>query len=112
MQVLSVFIDTILVCSATGFMCMTSGVEASAALSGAPYVQAALSASLGGFGPIFITVAMVLFAFTTLLGNLYYVDQCVFYILGKVPSKKVQHAYHIAAALLVLLGAGLSADLL
>ena len=111
-QVLSVFIDTILVCSATGFMCMTSGVEATAALSGAPYVQAALSASLGVFGPAFITVAMVLFAFTTLLGNLYYVDQCVFYILGKVPSRAVQHAYHIAAALLVLLGAGLSADFL
>ena len=111
-QVLSVFIDTILVCSATGFMCMTSGVEATAALSGAPYVQAALSASLGDFGPIFITVAMVLFAFTTLLGNLYYVDQCVFYILGKVPSRAVQNAYHIAAALLVLLGAGLSADFL
>ncbi len=111
-QVLSVFIDTVLVCSATGFMCMTSGVDATAALSGAPYVQAALSASLGGFGPIFITVAMVLFAFTTLLGNLYYVDQCVFYILGKVPSKAVQNVYHIAAALLVLLGAGLSADFL
>ncbi|MBO7342263.1 MAG: alanine:cation symporter family protein, partial [Clostridia bacterium] len=111
-QILSVFIDTILVCSATGFMCMTSGIEATAELSGAPYVQAALSASLGGFGPVFITVAMVLFAFTTLLGNLYYVDQCVFYILGRVPSKSVQRAYHVVAALLVLLGAGLSADLL
>ena len=111
-QTLSVFIDTILICSATGFMCMTSGVEATAALSGAPYVQAALSATLGSFGPIFITVAMVLFAFTTLLGNLYYVDQCVFYILGRVPCKWIQHAYHVAAALIVLLGAGLSADLL
>lgn len=111
-QILSVFIDTILVCSATGFMCMTTGVEATAALSGAPYVQAALSASLGSFGPVFITIAMVLFAFTTLLGNLYYVDQCVFYILGKVPSRTVQHVYHIVAALLVLLGAGLSADFL
>lgn len=111
-QILSVFIDTVLVCSATGFMCMTSGIEASEALSGAPYVQAALSATLGGFGSIFITVAMVLFAFTTLLGNLYYVDQCVFYILGKVPSRGVQYAYHIVGALLVFLGAGLSADLL
>ncbi len=111
-QTLSVFIDTILICSATGFMCMTSGVEVTAELSGAPYVQAALSATLGSFGPIFITVAMVLFAFTTLLGNLYYVDQCVFYILGRVPGKWVQRAYHIAAALIVLLGAGLSADLL
>ena len=111
-QTLSVFIDTILICSATGFMCMTSGVEATEALSGAPYVQAALSVTLGSFGPIFITVAMVLFAFTTLLGNLYYVDQCVFYILGRVPGKWIQHAYHIVAALIVLLGAGLSADLL
>jgi len=111
-QTLSVFIDTILICSATGFMCMSSGVEATAELSGAPYVQAALSASLGGFGPVFITVAMVLFAFTTLLGNLYYVDQCVFYICGRVPAKWVQNVYHIVAALVVLLGAGLSADFL
>ena len=111
-QTLSVFIDTILICSATGFMCMSSGVEATAELSGAPYVQAALSASLGGFGPVFITVAMVLFAFTTLLGNLYYVDQCVFYICGRAPAKWVQNVYHIVAALVVLLGAGLSADFL
>ena len=68
-QVLSVFIDTILVCSATAFMCMSSGVEPTEELSGAPYVQAALSSTLGAFGPIFITVAMLLFAFTTLLGT-------------------------------------------
>ena len=111
-QVLSVFIDTILVCSATAFMCMCSGVEPTAELSGAPFVQAALSETLGAFGPIFITVAMILFAFTTLLGNLYYVDQCIYYILGKVPGKKFMTVYHIVAAALIFLGAGLSADLL
>lgn len=111
-QVLSVFIDTILVCSATAFMCMCSGVEPTKELSGAPYVQAALSSTLGNFGPVFITVAMMLFAFTTLLGNLYYVDQCVNFILGKVPSKKVQNVYHIVAAIVIFIGAGLSADLL
>lgn len=111
-QTLSVFIDTVLICTATGFMCMTSGIEATAEVSGAAYVQQSLAATLGGFGPIFITVAMVLFAFTTLLGNLYYVDQCVFYILGRVPSKAVQHCYHAIGALVVLLGAGLSADFL
>ena len=58
-QVLSVFIDTILICSATAFMCMCSGVEPSEGLSGAPYVQTALSATLGSFGPIFITIAMI-----------------------------------------------------
>lgn len=111
-QVLSVFIDTVLVCSATAFMCMCSGVEPSEALSGAPYVQAALTQTLGKFGPVFITVAMILFAFTTLLGNLYYVDQCVAHICKKVPSKKVQHAYHILASVVIFVGAGLSAGLL
>ena len=111
-QVLSVFIDTVLVCSATAFMCMSSGVEPSAELSGAPFVQAALFETLGQFGPVFITIAMILFAFTTLLGNLYYVDQCVAFLLGRVPSKKVQKVYHIIAAIVIFIGAGLSADLL
>ncbi len=111
-QVLSVFIDTILVCSATAFMCMCSGVEPSAELSGAPYIQAALSANLGAFGPIFITVAMILFAFTTLLGNLFYVDKCISYIMGKIPDKKFMVIYRIIASLVIFVGAGLSADLL
>jgi len=111
-QVLSVFIDTILICSATAFMCMCSGVEPTAELSGAPYVQAALRETFGAFGPAFITVAMILFAFTTLIGNLYYVDQCLAHLIGRVPSKKFMLVYHIVASLIVLVGAGLSADLL
>ena len=111
-QVLSVFIDTILICSATAFMCMCSGVEPTAELSGAPYVQAALRETFGAFGPAFITVAMILFAFTTLIGNLYYVDQCLAHLIGRVPSKRFMLVYHIVASLIVLVGAGLSADLL
>lgn len=111
-QILSVFIDTILICTATAFLCMSSGVEPTESLSGAPYVQAAVQASLGSFGPVFITVAMVLFAFTTLLGNLYYVDKCLYYILRRVPGKRFHTAYYIAASLVILLGAGSSADLL
>lgn len=111
-QTLSVFIDTLLVCTATAFLCMCSGVEPSEALSGAPFVQAALSATLGGFGPIFITVAMVLFAFTTLLGNVYYVDQCVNHILGRVASRRAFVLIHIVAAAVIFVGAGLSAGLL
>lgn len=111
-QVLSVFIDTVLICSATAFMCMCSGVEPTEKLSGAPYIQAALKATLGEFGPIFITVAMILFAFTTLLGNLYYVDKCIYFIRGKIPGKKFMMVYHILASALILVGAGLSADLL
>lgn len=111
-QVLSVFIDTLLVCSATAFMCMSSGIEPTAALSGAPYIQAAVQSTLGAFGPIFITVAMILFAFTTLLGNLYYVDKSLCYMLGRHPGKAFMRIYYVIASAIILLGSGLNADLL
>ena len=111
-QVLSVFIDTILVCSATAFMCMCSGIEPTAELKGAPYVQESLKATLGDFGPIFITAAMILFAFTTLLGNLYYVDKALAHIVGHVPDKLFNAVYYVLASLVIFVGAGLSAGLL
>ncbi len=111
-QVLSVFIDTVLICSATAFMCMCSGVEPSEELSGAPYVQAALSSVFGSAGPVFITVAMILFAFTTLIGNLYYVDRCWLFLFKKMPGKKFMTGYRIVASLVIFIGAGLSAGLL
>jgi len=111
-QMLSVFIDTVLICSATAFMCMCSGVEPDASISGAAYVQAALSTTFGGFGPVFITVSMILFAFTTLLGNLFYVDKAIFHIMKRQPSKWFMRIFHIICALVILVGAGLTADLL
>lgn len=112
-QMLSVFIDTILVCSATAFMCMTSGVTPpNSSDQAAAYVQSAFSATLGNVGPIFITVAMVLFAFTTLLGNLFYVDKTINYLLGKEPGKTARNICYIVASLVIFIGAGLSSDLL
>ena len=112
-QMLSVFIDTILICSATAFMCLCSGVEPYAtAAEAAKYVQDSLSNVFGAFGPMFITVARILFAFTTLLGNLYYVDRALIYIMGKEPGRGFMRAYHIIASLVIFIGAGLSADML
>lgn len=111
-QILSVFIDTLLICTATAFMCMCSGIEPTADISGAQYVQLSLKATLGDFGPIFITVAMALFAFTTLIGNLFYVDKAIKFIMGREPGKVFMTIYHIVASLLIFVGAGLSADLL
>ena len=111
-QVLSVFIDTILICSATGFMCLASGVAPAENISGAPYVQMAVKEVLGGFGPIFITVAMILFAFTTLIGNLFYVEKALCYLLGRKPGKVFNAFYYVTASLLILFGAVLNADLL
>lgn len=112
-QVLSVFIDTLLVCSATAFMCMTSGVTPpNNSEQAAEYVQNALSATLGKSGTVFITVAMILFAFTTLLGNLFYVDKTTNYLLGKEPSKRFRNTFYIIESLAIFVGAGLNATLL
>ena len=69
-QMLSVFIDTLLICSATAFMCLCSGVVPTKEAAGAAYVQASMQQALGNFGPIFIAVSMSLFAFTTLVAFL------------------------------------------
>ena len=110
-QMLSVFIDTLLICSATAFMLLCSGVAPEEALMGAPYVQSALEAQFGAAGPIFITVAMVLFAFTTLIGNLYYVDNCLNYIVGKIPAKEFMVLFRIDAVVLIFIGAGMEINM-
>ena len=59
-QMLSVFIDTLLICSATAFMCLCSGVVPTPEAAGAAYVQASVQQSLGSFGPIFIILWNIL----------------------------------------------------
>ena len=110
-QMLSVFIDTLLICSATAFLCLFSGVEPSADAAGAAYVQACTASALGGFGPVFIAVAVCLFAFTTLLGNYYYTEGCLRFIMKKEPSKSFMLAFRLIATALVFLGAVISAGL-
>jgi AGCS family alanine or glycine:cation symporter len=104
-QMLSVFIDTLLICTATAMMCLSSGIVPSAALSGAPFVQKALSSTFGSFGYYFITLSLLLFAFTTLLGNLFYCEGCLNYIAGKPLSKKVMLIFNLLASVVVFLGA-------
>ena len=105
-QMLSVYIDTLFLCTATALMCLVSGVPGTAENAGAMYVQQAVSTTFGVAGPVFITIAMTLFAFTTLLGNLYYVHNAIAYInKKKMPGKKPMAAIHIACSLVVLFGA-------
>ncbi len=110
-QMLSVFIDTLLICSATGLMCLSTGIEGTAENSGAPFVQACISKNLGSFGPVFIAVSLALFAFTTLIGNYYYCEGCLKFLFKKNPSKTFMLGFRVAATVLVFLGAVISAGL-
>ena len=111
-QMLSVFIDTLLLCTATAMMCLVSGVAPAKELQGAPWVQAALHKTMGSFGPYFIMIAMVLFAFTTLLGNCFYCDNLLTYIHKKQPGKKFMTGFRVVSALVIFLGAGMEMTLL
>ena len=104
-QMLSVFIDTLLICTATAMMCLSSGIVPSEELSGAPFVQTALSKNFGQFGVYFVTVALLLFAFTTLLGNLFYCEGCLNYVAGRTVKKRTLILFNLAACVVVFAGA-------
>ena len=105
-QTVSVYIDTMLLCTATALMCLSTGIAHTPDVAGAPYVQNAISSVFGGIGPIFITVAMILFAFTTLLGNLYYCDNALAYLNNKkMPTKKFMTIFYVFCVLVIFAGA-------
>ena len=110
-QMLSVFIDTNILCTATALMCLSSGIDAIPGLKGAPYVQMALKQTFGNAGPVFIAVAMIFFAFTTLLGNFYYVENGFAYVFGRRPGKVSLFIIRVVGTLLVFIGAGLEIDI-
>lgn len=102
-QVISVFIDTILICSSTAFMLLLSGVEGkSGVLDGIPYVQAAISANVGEWGIHFITFSIFAFAFTSVIGNYCYAESNILFIKN---NKVVLNIFRVTCLLAVFLGA-------
>lgn len=78
---LGTFIDTIVVCSITGLAIVASGVWTSGA-TGAALTSAAFDAAMPGIGGYFVTLALAVFAFTTILGWSFYGEKCVEYLFG------------------------------
>lgn len=104
-QMLSVFIDTLLICSSTAFMGLSSGIDPSPALEGAPFIQEALASVFGNLGYYFISASLVLFGFTTFIGNLYYVDSNFDYLAKRELDEKQRIPYRLVAAFLIFFGA-------
>lgn len=102
-QIISVFIDTILICSSTAVMLLVSGVDGvSGVLDGIPYVQAAISANVGKWGIHFITVSIFAFAFSSLIGNYYYAESNIVFIKD---NKLVLFLFRITCVVAIFLGA-------
>lgn len=98
-QVISVFIDTILICSSTAFMLLLSGVEGK---NGIPYVQEAVSTNVGKWGIHFITFSIFAFAFTSLIGNYCYAESNILFIKN---NKVLLNIFRVTCLAAVFLGA-------
>ena len=85
-QALGVFIDTILVCTATAVMILLADVMPSDQLTGVNLTQAALTDHFGGFGQIFVAVAIFFFAFTSIIGNYSYAENAIVYLGAGKPG--------------------------
>lgn len=102
-QVISVFIDTILICSATAMMLLVSGVEGiPGKIDGIPFVQAAVSANVGSWGIHFITFSIFAFAFSSLIGNYYYAESNIKFIKN---NKILLNIFRLTCVAAVFFGA-------
>ena len=110
-QMLSVFIDTLLICTATAFMCLSTNVVPTEEIAGAVYVQNAIASTLGEIGPVFLAAAMSLFAFTTLIGNYSYCEGCLEFILGRHIKHHELLVFRLFATVIVFIGAIANAGL-
>lgn len=99
------FIDTIIICTLTGFsIIVTDGWTTN--LNGAILTQFAFGQVFGNFGQIALTVSLVLFAFTTILGWSYYGERCFEFLFG---SKSII-IYRILYVIMIAIGGYISLD--
>ena len=102
-QVLSVFIDTFLICTTTAMILLFSGVEGQAGkLDGIPFVQTAISTNIGNWGIHFITFSIFAFAFSSVVGNYYYAESNILFIKN---NKTILLIFRITCLLAVFFGA-------
>jgi len=82
-QAFGVFIDTIIVCTATAVMILLAGVlEPGSGVTGTQLTQQAMEVHLGEFGGYFIAIAILFFAFTSIVANYTYAENALIYLCG------------------------------
>ncbi|EJP22767.1 amino acid carrier protein [Streptococcus oralis SK304] len=100
------FIDTLIICTLTGLTILVTGVW-SGELNGVALTQSAFSMVFSDFGTIVLTIFLVLFAFTTILGWNYYGERCFEFLFGV----RFIWLYRVVFVLMVLLGGFIELDM-
>ncbi len=102
-QVISVFIDTLIICTTTVFIVLCTGkYTVGGELNGIPLVQESVKSMFGEIGVGIITVSVALFAFTSLIGNYFYAEANIKFISE---SKAFMTIFRLLAVVMVFIGA-------
>ena len=101
-QAFSVFLDTLVICSCTAFIVLLADYTQFPGVEGIALTQASLASELGIFGNYFISVSVLLFAFTSIIGNYYY-GQANVEFLTRRPA--VMLCFRLLVCVMILLGA-------
>lgn len=107
-QALSVFTDTIVICSCTAFIILLSGLPLDGSLKGIQLTQAALGQEFGSFGAQFIAFSILMFAFSSIVGNYSYCETNLFFISRHPAGLQI---YRIAVGAMVFFGSIAGLDL-
>ncbi len=107
-QTLGVFTDTIIICSCTAFIILLADVPLDGSIKGIELTQLALSSEVGAWGGIFISICILLFAFSSIVGNYYYGETNIQFITNK---KIYINLYRVSVSLMVFFGSLVSMDI-
>lgn len=107
-QTLGVFTDTLIICTCTAFIILFSGAPLDGSVNGVQLTQHALTNEVGSVGSIFVAIAILLFAFSSIIGNYYYGEANIRFVTQK---RSVLFTYRLLVGGMVMFGALASLDL-
>lgn len=101
-QSLGVFFDTIIVCSATAFIIILAGLYTTGESNGIVLTQESMALHVGAWAPYFVAIAILFFAFSSIIGNYYYGETNIEFIKA---SKNWMTVYRFLVLGMVMFGA-------
>ena len=107
-QTLGVFTDTLVICTCTAFIILISGMYIHGETNGIQLTQMALDTEIGSGGSTFVAIAILFFAFSSIIGNYFYGEANLRYL---TENNKIIWVFRILCCTMVMLGALSSLDL-
>ena len=105
-QMLGVFFDTIILCTCTAFIILLAGVSTDGGIEGIRLTQNAMAQHIGGWGIHFISIAITIFAFTSVVANFAYA-QSNLRVFG-LDNKLGNHSYKLVYLAMIIWGSNVS----